>query len=447
MIPTLLSRLSWRIDDGGLLDKARLKRTYFLHMASLSLSMLGIYWLIVYASKGYEHLAAVHAVMMILGLSGIVVTRYARPSTAAVVVFHFVYAAITLSSLFDIPTDGIQRTTHLFLIPLFIISAVVFANSNMYCKYVLPITCAATYVLLSLWRSGLSDPGYLADLPARHAASHSNIVVSGLIMIATIVALQATNNETVFFNNEVRKSLRDRRFSLVYQPQCDAQRRTVGFEALLRWLHPVYGNMSPASFIPALEASGAITPVGNMVLREALILLARWHLDPTRAELAISVNVSPRQLLCPKGVAAMVAIIEEYPGVAHNLMIEVTESAFAEKDILRERLLALTQTGVKTSIDDFGKGESSLGRLGYVSCDEVKLDMAITQGTSRMYKASLVNMLREAFSPKAIGIVAEGIEDERQFDEMVAIGCTRFQGYLISRPLPAERLDQYLTAA
>ena len=237
--------------------------------------------------------------------------------------------------------------------------------------------------------------------------------------------------------NDLEKAVSDGAFQLDYQPIVDLNHgNTVGFEALVRWPHPVRGLLSPLAFIDLAEETGLIVPLGDWVLQHALQAAARWQrLHPDRAPY-VSVNVSARQFRAP-GFADLVrrrlALTGLPPG---SLVLEITESMLVREGGVGEALNTLRADGIKVAIDDFGTGFSSLSYLQQLPVDVLKLDksFADTVTSSREQHAILTAVIQLARALD-LDVVAEGIESDDELNVLVSMGCGFGQGYLLSRPL------------
>ena len=242
---------------------------------------------------------------------------------------------------------------------------------------------------------------------------------------------------------DLRQALPNDELRLHYQPQVDDRGRPVGVEALVRWMHPVRGQVSPGEFIPLAEENRLIVAIGNWVLEQACRQLAAWAADPARSALSLSVNVSPRQFREPDFVQRVLEILEATGAPPHRLKLEVTESLLLEaRDEARSRMLELRERGVRFSLDDFGTGYSSLAYLKRLPLDQLKIDQSfvcdlLQDEASEAIVASIIALARSL----RLEVVAEGVESEPQRAWLLAHGCGVFQGYLFGRPVPVEALD------
>jgi diguanylate cyclase (GGDEF)-like protein/PAS domain S-box-containing protein len=247
---------------------------------------------------------------------------------------------------------------------------------------------------------------------------------------------------------DLQSALANGEFRLLYQPLFDLDTMHVyGVEALLRWHHPVRGVVGPNEFIPMLEETGLITDVGRWVLREACRQAAEWHGLGHR--LTMSVNVSMRQL---DGVALIDHVREALAGSRlppEALLLEITETALVrDTDAAIARLTALKRLGVSVGIDDFGRGYSSLGYLRQFPVDALKIDRSFINGMAESPESTvLIHTMVALAHALGLGTVAEGIEESSQLETLRDQGCQRGQGYLVSRPVEAAAVLEFLDAA
>jgi EAL domain-containing protein (putative c-di-GMP-specific phosphodiesterase class I) len=227
---------------------------------------------------------------------------------------------------------------------------------------------------------------------------------------------------------------------LVYQPYVDlADGGVSGVEALLRWRHPERGIVSPGEFMPVLEETGLIVPVGEWVVKAVCAQLREWQrqgIDPK----AVAINLSARQFV-DKDLGPTIQRILEENGVDPSLIeLEITESSLmANTEESTRTLEFLAQLGCGLSIDDFGTGYSSLGYLKRFPLDALKIDRtfvrdAVTDPDDAAITLSIINL---AHSLK-LNVVAEGVETEGQLQFLRTHGCDEMQGFYFSRPLPVE---------
>ncbi|HEY7133632.1 MAG TPA: EAL domain-containing protein [Acidimicrobiia bacterium] len=243
--------------------------------------------------------------------------------------------------------------------------------------------------------------------------------------------------------HDLRFALEREQLVLHYQPIIGVRDgRVVGFEALLRWKHPSLGEIPPSAFIPVAEDTGLIVPIGLWVMRRAASQLAAWRNELAGiGDVYMAVNLSARQLREARLSSGVHDIIDETGLPPDALQLELTESLLMENpDMASEVLGGLRRIGVKLAIDDFGTGYSSLAYLRRFPVDIVKIDRSFVDGLDRddTSEESLVAAIVAMATALRIGTTAEGVETERQAVRVGQLGCQTVQGYLYSRPVPAE---------
>ncbi|MBS0232384.1 MAG: EAL domain-containing protein [Proteobacteria bacterium] len=225
-------------------------------------------------------------------------------------------------------------------------------------------------------------------------------------------------------------------FAVVFQPQVNAKRGTIGgFETLLRWNHPAHGLIPPTDFIPVAEAKGAILGIGAFVLREACRCAAQWH-----EKLRLAVNVSPAQIVRSDFAQLVRNVLSETGLEPYRLELEVTESLFIQDDATASTTLRrLKDLGVSVAIDDFGTGYSSLSTLRSFPFDRIKVDRSfVADMVHNSDAAVIVNSVIGLGRAMGLRVVAEGVETKEQATMLRRAGCHELQGYLFGKPLPAE---------
>ena len=260
--------------------------------------------------------------------------------------------------------------------------------------------------------------------------------------------MNAAAFERLMLESRLRKALEQGELVLHYQPKVSlADGAVVGVEALLRWFHPDLGLVPPAEFIPLAEETGLIVPIGTWVLRTACAQLGRWHRSG-HAGLQLAVNLSARQFQEPNLVATVAAAVREGALPAGALELELTESVIMRDapETVR-RLRELTALGIRLAIDDFGTGYSSLGYLKAFPIGALKIDRSFVRDVERdPNSAALARAIIALATSLKLKVVAEGVETREQLDLLRGFGCHEMQGYLFSRPLPAEELAGLLAA-
>ena len=244
---------------------------------------------------------------------------------------------------------------------------------------------------------------------------------------------------------DLRKALDEGGLELYYQPQVDAQtRKIVAMEALIRWNHPEYGQISPVVFIPLAEETGLIQPLGSCVLKEAMCQTMQWY--EKGYALRVGINLSARQFMQKDLVQQVEKNIVDC-GIDPGLIdLEITESiAMQDAESSIQKMHELKQLGVQLSMDDFGTGYSSLSYLNQFPLDVLKIDRAFVKeiGAKDGDGAIARAVIAMAHSLN-LEVIAEGVETEQQFEFLKQHGCHMIQGYLVSQPLSAAHFEKLL---
>ncbi len=237
---------------------------------------------------------------------------------------------------------------------------------------------------------------------------------------------------------------------LYYQPEVDLMTGAIkGFEALIRWQHPQKGLLAPAAFIPTAEESGFIRAIGKWVLKAACLEAVSWERRYAEAGRAtVSVNVSPSEFSARGFVSDVAQTLVDTGLDPCRLKLEITETAIMEDMESALKIMAdLKSLGLKLAIDDFGTGYSSLNYLRRFPVDTLKIDQSFIRELDVDGKVrSIVQAIVVLAHALEIDVTAEGIETMAQLRTLMETNCDRAQGYLFARPLPAEALQDYLTA-
>jgi diguanylate cyclase (GGDEF)-like protein/PAS domain S-box-containing protein len=249
----------------------------------------------------------------------------------------------------------------------------------------------------------------------------------------------------LLLEGDLRKGLERNEFELHYQPKQLLESETItGFEALIRWNHPERGMLLPVDFIPVAEKSEIIIPIGDWVLKTACHQLKAW-LDMDLPVTNISVNLSARQFKHADLVSNIEKIIQEAGIQPEFLELEITETILMENlETVNSKLRQLGEMGVKISLDDFGTGYSSLRYLNSFPLDNIKIDQTFVKDISTEENATIAKAIVSLAKSFHLKTIAEGVETESQKTIMRAIGCDFIQGYLVSKPIPAEDVTSLL---
>jgi diguanylate cyclase (GGDEF)-like protein len=266
-------------------------------------------------------------------------------------------------------------------------------------------------------------------------------------------SLDSTDPRRLALIGELRRALERDELVLHYQPKVALQAGpgrdkpvgvVTGVEALVRWQHPVEDLLHADEFLPMAERTGLIVPLTAVVMRLALSQCRAW-LDAGR-RIPVAVNLSVRGLLDPQLPATIARLLTTYDLPSELLTLEITESSVM-RDVPRALpvLERLARSGISLSVDDFGTGYSSLAYLRRLPVSEVKIDKSFVQDMAvDESDAAIVETILGLARHLQLRVVAEGVEDERTRDRLASMGCDIAQGYLFSRPLPAERFTTWL---
>ncbi|MGH3745194.1 MAG: putative bifunctional diguanylate cyclase/phosphodiesterase [Mycobacteriales bacterium] len=277
--------------------------------------------------------------------------------------------------------------------------------------------------------------------------------------LAMYAAKEAGGGRHMEFRDEFDDAIRERRsiqqditealihedFAVHYQPIVDLRtHRLVSVEALLRWQHPQRGTVPPDVFIPVAESCGAIVELGMLVLAQACADLQRWDETCPDSALHITVNLSARQLQ-EASVGPQIARVLHRGGVdPRRLTLEVTESLLMDdKEAAANTLWQLRTLGIRIVVDDFGTGYSSLSRLVDLPLDEIKIDRSFVDELRRSEAGATIITAAVAMAHGlGLGVIAEGVENLEQLRFLQGAGCDHAQGFLFSRPLPADDIER-----
>ena len=261
--------------------------------------------------------------------------------------------------------------------------------------------------------------------------------------------LHSDAKERQQLEEDLRDAIAHGGLELHYQPQVRTTTEQItGFEALLRWKHPVHGYLSPAKFVPIAEDSGLIAQIGEWALRTAAHDLSKWPED-----VRVAVNVSPLQFSNPALPAIVTSAIAAAGIAPSRLELEITESVFLGDDKTTEAMFtALKRVGVRLALDDFGTGYSSLGYLKKAPFDKIKIDQGFVRGATQKgsRNGAIISSIVSLAEALGMETTAEGVETLDELDLVRMLGCSHVQGYIYEKPLTNEaatmRLAQGLSA-
>ena len=250
--------------------------------------------------------------------------------------------------------------------------------------------------------------------------------------------MQEEVNLRAQIEHELQAAVGENQMQLYYQVQLNNDGLPFGAEALLRWMHPERGLVSPALFIPVAESSGLIVEIGRWVLETACRQLQDWENEPEAQHLILAINVSAHQFGLHDFVDTVEHMLKLYRIDPSKLKLELTESVIvSEIGEVVKKMHALKALGVRISLDDFGTGYSSLTYLKRLPIDQLKIDQSFVRDiVSDLGDAVMVKTIIEMAKNFGLNVIAEGVETQAQYDFLKEHGCMAYQGYLFGKPVP-----------
>jgi diguanylate cyclase (GGDEF)-like protein len=258
--------------------------------------------------------------------------------------------------------------------------------------------------------------------------------------------IQAVSVELLNLETNLRYALERSQFQIYYQPQVDlSSGRIIGAEALIRWMHPEQGFISPGQFIPLAEQNGLIVPIGEWVLQTACQQLKKWQ-DAGLPSLRIAVNLSVRQFNQPDLIKKVVQTLESTNLDPQYLELELTESMLVDNiKLANAQLKELKALGISISLDDFGTGYSSLSYLQKFNLDILKIDRGFVTDINHNEKnATITKAIISMAHGLNLHVIAEGVEKEAELEFLREQKCNTIQGYLFSPPVPGDKFEEML---
>ena len=259
-------------------------------------------------------------------------------------------------------------------------------------------------------------------------------------------AMQQSVNQRATLESALHKALALQQFQLHYQMQVNIWRHPIGAEALIRWIHPERGTVSPAEFIPMAEETGLILPIGSWVLETACAQIRTWGQHQLTRELTLAVNVSSKQLRQAAFVEQVRSLVIRYGINPRLLKLEITESMLVDNvEHTIQIMAAIKKIGVQFSLDDFGTGYSSLQYLKRLPLDQLKIDKSFVHDlTVDQSDRTIVRTIITMAQSLGLDVIAEGVETEDQRQLLQNKGCIHYQGYLFGKPAAIELFDASL---
>ena len=431
-------------------DLFRLRRERLLRIGSNAMLGLSSFWAAVYLVWLDQPVRALYNVPgILLALLIGAALKAGWPRVASLIFIVTAMLAVAMVSLFiDVPTLGVPRSVPLYLMPLAAITHFLFQHEHWRWRAPFLAVQLLLFAGLAVNPDTYGQPNLLPDSQRFPAALGTALCAFALLWwVMHVVVSEARQRSKLEL--DFARALVEGEVSFHLQAQYDAQGRATGAEALMRWIHPLRGFISPAEFIPMAERTGLIVPASEHLLREACKLLGRWRNDPALSHLAISVNISVVQLFEEGQPVRLLDRVPEMRGTRGRLKVELTESVFAQ-DVgqVRTLLEEFRSAGIRVSLDDFGTGFSSLAYLRKLPLDQLKVDQSFVRDLpddpdALKIARTIVNLGRDL----NLEVVAEGVETEAQRSTLLAMGCHLFQGYLLARPMPVDAFEAHVRPA
>lgn len=425
------------------IERRRVRRV-LMAVGSLQAGITGA-WGLFFSWLGVWHVVLMDLAMLAVGLAVLQLARRGRLRSAALLLLPLLYVNLVLmAAVFDIPSAEVPRSAHLYLLALAIGCYVILQHERPWLRHGAALLCMATFLVFASTPTGFETPYAMPD-SVRASGTWVNNGLALLCIGVLLVTMQANVTVRTRLESELRKAVLQHELVLHYQPLVDRDGRVLGAEALVRWQHPTRGLLPPGEFIPLAERTGQILPLGDWVLESACQQLLRWARHPDSAQLTLSVNVSAQQFALPDFAERVLATVARTGVNARLLKLELTESVLVQdlNDVIT-KMTALRTQGLGLSLDDFGTGYSSLSYLRRLPLTQLKIDKSFVRDVlTDPQDAAIARTVIALGQSLRMPVVAEGVETTGQRDFLIDSGCEAFQGYLFSRPVPAEEFLAY----
>lgn len=404
---------------------------------SLALVAVGLGWTVVFSAIGWWIVVAMDFVLIAIGLVSYVLIRRGHLEIGLVASqAALMLVAITMGLILDVPTADAPRVSHLYLLVVAALGFLNYQRRPTRLQLTLIGLCVLSFIALA--SSPLALP-FTMPVPedVRIIGSWINSAIAVTMLCACIYAMQADFTRADDASRDLMSALWNDEFELVYQPQVDITRATIGAEALLRWTSPQRGAVPPAEFIPQAERCGLMIRIGGFVLEQGCRTLAEWGRHPDFRHLTLSINVSANQLLHEDFEALVRKTLTATGADPKGLILELTESVLVtEMELVIAKLDALHALGITISLDDFGTGYSSLSYLRRLPIQQLKIDRGFVQDAVRSSRsAALAENVIRLGRDLGQNVLAEGVETPEQHALLARAGCVQFQGYLYGKPM------------
>ena len=415
---------------------------------SLAIAAIGLGWAVVFSAIGWWGVVAMDIVITVSGLSIYLLIRRGHLAfglLAGQAVLMVI--AIAMGLMLDVPNAEAPRVVHIYLLVVAALGYLNYQREKSRAQLILIGLCLLAFVVLA--SAPLASP-FVVTMPdaVRSAGTWANTILATALLAGCIYAMQAEFIRKDRFSRDLMAALWNEEFQLVYQPQVNLSRATIGAEALLRWNSPQRGPVSPAEFIPQAEKAGLMVAIGGWVLKQGCNTLTEWSRNPDFRHLTLSINVSASQLLHEDFEEFVRGILVASRADPERLILELTESVLVtETELAIAKLDGLHDLGITIALDDFGTGYSSLSYLRRLPIQQIKIDRGFVQDVaSPSPSATLVRNVVRLGRDLGHTVLAEGVETEEQHVLLAQAGCVQFQGYLYGKPMALADFAQRIGA-
>ncbi|MDM4765426.1 EAL domain-containing protein [Pelomonas sp. SE-A7] len=429
--------------EGPLPQPFNRRRRRMLVLGSLFILFTVSFWACFFAFKGQFWLTALDLALAVSAGGVLWMARNSQLRLAGLVFLAICLSfLLVVATLADVPTTVAPRTLHLYMVPLTVYSVFLLQHERFAVRAFVVTVVLLCFAVLAMAPVDLAHQHFMSE-SQRRVGAVLNVISSTVLLFLVIDIMLREAKETSALELDFARAVATGEVLAYLQPQCTADGRIVGAEALMRWRHSKRGYVSPAEFIPMAERSGLIIPAGEQIAAIICKALHRWEDDPVLRELTVSVNVSSAQLFSGASTARLLGTVSEAAAPRASLKFELTESMFVQDfQAVRGKMEEIRGQGIRMALDDFGTGFSSLSYLKQLPLDQIKVDQSFVRdlpgdASAAKIAATIVHLGEDL----GLEVVAEGVENREQLTALEAMGCRIFQGFLFARPLPLEEFE------
>ena len=416
-------------------DRA-IKIRLLLQLNTFACTVFGFIWAICYAFFSRIDLALVFVALFVVGVCSYFSAKKFSYKYLSVIA-NALFIIIAAISVIDSPIEDVPRSAHVFFLPLAIGVVFVFNQKDKYMGIIFPRLCLASFAIFGIGFLDVDGSSFSPPENIRLIGCYSNYLSATFILAAILRIYIANLNEKVDLAFNLAQAVARNEIVVRYQVQVDRIGNPIGVEALVRWIHPDRGLLSPDKFIPLAEESFLIRDIGLEVLRQSCNLLREWQENPLLKDKYIAVNVSPVQLIDDDFVASVIDVVRSANVNPKLIELELTESALSmEAENAKLKIQKLRDFGFRWALDDFGSGFSSLAVLKSLPVQKIKVDRQfIRDANSSESSIKLLKKILEISELMGMEAIVEGVEERSQHIMLVDLGYSQFQGFLFGRPI------------